>query len=184
MTEFHIVYVGAEGVGCNTSLVNIFHATRSPLKLYANSESHFIYPKDTQHYHMFVIRAKLRAWRVYDHPLRPELGDPLLDKQFAQEMNYLCQCDGILFVIDSEIESKGYSLNEFALLKRDFTLCGVDIDAKPIVFQANKRDFDNICSMEWVKENFRTQRCDYVESIATQGIGTLEAIDKLINLML
>ena len=181
--EFHVTYVGAEGAGSLTSLLHIMHATNSPYTFYANSESQFLHRRRNQLHTMFALRTPLRGQKVYEDPRHPHLGDALLDKQLIQEMNYLCLCDGIVFVIDSEMEGHERNLYEFELLKRDFALCEVDIDAKPIAFQVNKRDLPNICSMGWVRTNFQTQRCDYVESIATQGIGTLEAIEKLINLM-
>jgi len=178
---YHIVYVGCGLSGRRTSLATVMRASGvavDPLLIKGEEENNFMYTKSNRQYHVIATISIFRAWLYYEHP-----EDRASDKEIFCEIDRLCMCDGIVFVIDSQVPRKEHNLWQFEKLKRDLASRGVDIDTKPIVFQANKRDLDNICSMEWVRENFRTQRCDYVESIAAQGIGTREALDTLIDLI-
>ena len=178
---YHIVYGGGVVSGRRTSVAAVMRATdtKTDSFWFCGEEYTFIYTKDNRQYHLNITVSATRSWLYYENPL-----DPDLDKRIIREIDHLCTCDGMIFVIDSQLPMRDHNLEAFENLKRDLTSREIDIDSKPIVFQANKRDLDNICSMEWVRENFRTQRCDYVESIATQGIGTMEAIDKLFDLVL
>lgn len=177
---YHIVYVGGGVSGRRSSVAAVISATdtKTDSPWFNGEEYTCIYTKDNRQYHLNITVSATRSWLYYENPL-----DPDLDERIIREIDHLCTCDGMIFVIDSQLSVRDHNLEAFENLKRDLASRGVELDSKPIVFQANKRDLPNICSMEWVRENFRTQRCDYVESIATQGIGTLEAIDKLIDLM-
>lgn len=173
--EQQIIYVGCGVAGRSTSLTHVIQTTGAPVIRYANGEYHFTY----RQYHVVAIISTFRGWLYYENPL-----DPTLHEQIVYEIDRLCTCDGIVFVIDSWSPHKPRNLRAFERLKGDLASRGIDVHTKPIVFQVNKRDLEDICSIDWVRENFRTQRCDYVESIATQGIGTREALDKLFDLML
>ncbi|MBN1546454.1 MAG: hypothetical protein JW902_07335, partial [Syntrophaceae bacterium] len=142
------------------------------------TEFRFTYTKEGRQHHVVAIESRIRSWLYYENPL-----DPNLDTTITHELTYLCNSDGIIFVIDSRVFKGEQNLLMFEKLDRDLVSRRIDIDSKPIVFQVNKRDLSDICSMDWVREHFRTQRCDYVESIATQGIGTREALDKLLDLI-
>lgn len=173
-----IVYAGCGLSGRSTSLTAVMLTTGSTLLRNRDEEYNFMYATGAQQYHVVATLSTFRAWLSYEDPT-----NPALDKRIVYEIDRLCICDGIIFVIDSRRRMQEHNLHAFEELKRDLASRKRVIDSKPIVFQINKRDLDDICSMEWIREHFSTQRCDYVESIATQGIGTMEAVDKLFGLM-
>jgi hypothetical protein len=51
------------------------------------------------------------------------------------------------------------NVHEHGNLLRDLASRQVDGRRKPVVFQFNKRDLPQIVTMDWVRENFRAERC-------------------------
>ena len=108
---------------------------------------------------------------------------PLLNPNVQREISRLHDADGLVFVVDGQLARFETNLDEFEKLQRDLRSRGVDIDEKPIVFQINKRDIDASVSIEHISNFFKVVRCSYVESIATEGVGTIETLSLLISLM-
>lgn len=182
MQVFRIIYAGPGMSGRRTSLANLMKASGTvadPLLIKGEEEHDFIYTKCCQRYQVTATIPIFQSRMYYEDPEAPSL-----DRRIIRDIDRLCVCDGIIFIIDSQVPRMPHNLEQFENLKRDLASRQFSIDAKPIVFQANKRDLENICSMEWIREHFHTCQCGYVESVATQDIGTIEAIDTLFTLML
>jgi signal recognition particle receptor subunit beta len=67
--------------------------------------------------------------------------------------------DGLVVVVDSPVGREGTNVVAFRRLRRDLSSAGIDPNAVPMVFQANKRDLADVVTMDWVREHFRTERC-------------------------
>ncbi len=88
--------------------------------------------------------------------------------------------DGIVFVADSQRPMLEANIESFKNLEENLADLGINIDDVPIVFQYNKRDLKNICSVEELNEALNPKGYPYVESIAITGKGVFETL-KLIS---
>jgi hypothetical protein len=68
-------------------------------------------------------------------------------------------------------------------IRVDLLEVGRDPDAVPLVFQLNKRDLPNILSVAEMTSVLTWGRCDYEETVATQGLGVPRALDRLLDLI-
>lgn len=85
-----------------------------------------------------------------------------------QEIDWLCQADGIAFVVDSQRPCAELNTIQLARLRNDLWVRGVDLDDVPVVFQANKRDLPNPIPMSQIQAEYKTRLSCVVESIATR----------------
>jgi predicted GTPase len=116
------------------------------------------------------------------------LGD-LFDLQeyegIRTETEFMRRADAVVFVVDSQTVRTYQSAGMVERLRDDLILLGRDPLAIPLVFQLNKRDLpsEEITPLEELKELHRWPFAAYVESIASQGIGVKEALDKVLELV-
>ena len=106
-----------------------------------------------------------------------------LDPSVAQEIKRLCDSDGIIFVVDSQRARLEACKESHEQLVADMALFGCDANKIPTVFQINKRDLPGICDPEWVHRHFMAATSGYTESVAVQGVGVVETIAALMNLI-
>jgi len=92
--------------------------------------------------------------------------------------------DGIIFVVDSQINRMDANKESWKELLTDLDAVGMDISQIPLIFQWNKRDCPNIVATSILEETFNPNRFSSFESVARQGIGVLETIDCLIEKIL
>ena len=180
---YHIVYDGCLGSGRQLSILATIERLgidkRNVVRrIDGVTEYKLLFSKGCHQYDVIVTVSKIRSWLASTHDEAPDLN-----KSIENEIERLCSCDGIIFVIDSRQIRKGCNLVQLSRVRQDLASQGVDIDTKPVVFQVNQRDRDDICCIDWVREHFHTKRCAYVESVAIKGIGVLEALEKLFALV-
>jgi len=91
--------------------------------------------------------------------------------------------DGIVFVADSQRAMKDANVESLANLKTNLGEIGIKLDEIPLVLQYNKRDLNNILSVEELEESLNAQRLhESYEACAVLGQGvfeTLKAISRL-----
>lgn len=88
--------------------------------------------------------------------------------------------DGIIFVADSQkliFEKNIESLKDMVENMKEY---GLKIENTPIILQYNKRDLQDIISVEELNKSLNFNSFPYFEAIATQGIGVMESL-KLIS---
>lgn len=88
--------------------------------------------------------------------------------------------DGIIFVADSQkliFEKNIESLKDMVENMKEY---GLNIENTPILLQYNKRDLQDIISVEELNKSLNFNSFPYFEAIATQGIGVMESL-KLIS---
>ena len=91
--------------------------------------------------------------------------------------------DGVVFVVDSQIDRLEANLESLENLRYNLQEQGYDLDKIPYVVQYNKRDLPNIASIEELKSLTNQTRVPDFEAIATTGEGvfdTLKAVAKLV----
>lgn len=88
--------------------------------------------------------------------------------------------DGIIFVADSQkliFEKNIESLKDMVENMKEY---GLNIENTPIILQYNKRDLQDIISVEELNKSLNFNSFPYFEAIAIQGIGVMESL-KLIS---
>ena len=91
--------------------------------------------------------------------------------------------DGIVFVADSQRDRLRENIKSLQNLRENLLEYNYDLDNIPWVIQYNKRDLDNICSIEELEDALNPDHVPYYESVATTGKGvkeTLKAISAMV----
>ena len=91
--------------------------------------------------------------------------------------------DGVVFVADSQEERTDANIESLDNLRGNLKEQGYDLDKLPFVVQYNKRDLDNILSIEELRRDVNPTNVPEFEACATTGVGvfeTLKAVAKLI----
>ncbi len=90
--------------------------------------------------------------------------------------------DGIVFVADTQRPMLQSNVESLANLKTNLAELGIVIDTVPMVFQYNKRDLQDICTVEELDGTLNSREIPRIEAAALTGMGvfeTLRAISKL-----
>jgi signal recognition particle receptor subunit beta/predicted nucleic acid-binding Zn-ribbon protein len=88
--------------------------------------------------------------------------------------------DGIVFVADSQWTMLPKNLESWQNLKDNLKANGVAFEGMPIVIQYNKRDLNDILSIEAMQEALGLSSFPFVEAVASAGRGVTESF-KLIS---
>jgi len=106
-----------------------------------------------------------------------------LPPSVVPEIQRLCTADGIIFMVDSQLARLEACKESHEQLIADMKLFGRDAYKIPTIFQINKRDLFKICDPEWAHHNLKALKSGYTESIAVQGIGVVESVAALMDLL-
>jgi signal recognition particle receptor subunit beta len=90
--------------------------------------------------------------------------------------------DAIVFVADSQKSRQQDNVESFQNLRDNLKEQGKNVEEIPLVYSYNKRDLEDLLSIEELNRNLNSRKLPHFSSIATQGGGvmeTLEAISKL-----
>ena len=91
--------------------------------------------------------------------------------------------DGMVFVVDSQIERMEANIESLDNLRINLAEQGYDLDKLPYVVQYNKRDLPNIAPIEQLRDLLNPTRVPDFEASATTGVGvfdTLKAVAKAV----
>ena len=91
--------------------------------------------------------------------------------------------DGIVFVADSQRGMDEANLDSFNNLRENLMAHDLQIEEMPLVMQYNKRDLDEVMSVDEMNDQVNLFHSPFFESIAKDGIGvedTLRAISRLV----
>lgn len=92
--------------------------------------------------------------------------------------------DGVIFVADSQKIMERPNLDSMENLKTNLASHRLDINEIPMVFQYNKRDLNNIFSIEELNKILNPRGLPSFGSIAIEGKGVLEALRAISSLIL
>jgi signal recognition particle receptor subunit beta len=90
--------------------------------------------------------------------------------------------DGIVFVADSQRPMLPSNIESLANLEANLAELGIVMDTVPLVLQYNKRDLQDICTVEELDQTLNSRAIPSVEAAAVSGSGvfeTLRAISRL-----
>jgi hypothetical protein len=181
MTRWSVVYVGCGLSGRRTSLAEVLRCggkPSSPLTLSGAASYDIELCVDGTRTELSMSISAARSHLYYDDPTSTTLSELV-----RSELALLEAADGIVFVLDGQIARMPANFEQFEMLHRDLRSRGVDASGKPTVFQVNKQDLANGVRLEQVRRDFFATRADYVESVATRGVGPVDAVMRLVRLM-
>lgn len=84
--------------------------------------------------------------------------------------------DGIVFVADSQRPMLPSNIESLANLETNLLELGITMDSVPMVLQYNKRDLNDVCSMEELEAQLNARGVPAVESSALSGQGVFETL--------
>lgn len=84
--------------------------------------------------------------------------------------------DGVVFTADSQLERLDANLESMEDLRANLRLQGAELDRLPLTIQFNKRDLPNTAAVEELNRLLNPGNRAFFESVATKGIGVLEAL--------
>lgn len=84
--------------------------------------------------------------------------------------------DGIVFVADSQRPMLPSNIESLANLETNLSELGISMDAVPLVLQYNKRDLNDVCSLEELEGQLNQRGVPAVESSALTGQGVFETL--------
>ena len=89
--------------------------------------------------------------------------------------------DGVVFVVDSQIDKLQENLESFANLQENLREYGHSIENIPLVLQYNKRDLPNVYQVDQLNALINKYKLPHYEAVAATGVGvftTLKGIGK------
>ncbi len=92
--------------------------------------------------------------------------------------------DGVVFVADSQTRCRDPNLESFEGLRENLADLGIDIASFPLVFQYNKRDLDDIMTVEQLSELLNDLRAPEFCSSATRGVGVLPTLKEITRMVI
>ncbi len=95
--------------------------------------------------------------------------------------------DGVVFVADSQLERMDANMESVENLKENLMEQGYDLAKIPYVVQFNKRDLDNVATVEELQEALNPMLVPWFEAVAPGGSGvfeTLKAVAKQVLMQL
>ena len=88
--------------------------------------------------------------------------------------------DGIIFVADSQKQIFEKNIESLKDMIENMKEYGLNLENTPIILQYNKRDLDDIVSVEDLNNSLNFNSFPYLEAVAIQGIGVMDSL-KLIS---
>jgi signal recognition particle receptor subunit beta len=92
--------------------------------------------------------------------------------------------DGIVFVVDSQINRFEENIESFENMKTNLNLQGYDLANIPYIIQYNKRDLPSISGVEELEIVINKEGVPFFESIATMGVGVLDSVRAIAKLVI
>lgn len=96
----------------------------------------------------------------------------------------LSGCDGVIWVADSQRKMMAENLESLHDLAENLAENGLDINTIPLVLQWNKRDLEDIATVEEMNQQFNRWNAPNVEAIAFKGTGVFPTLKALASLVI
>ncbi len=168
--KIKIVYYGP-AVGGKTTCLQHIHRVTDPqrrTKLYSlNTASDRTLFFDLLSLNLGRIRGFRLTLQLYTVPGQVQYN--------ATRRTVLSGADGVVFVADSHVDQKEANLESLNNLWQNMSAIGLDRRTLPVVLQYNKRDLENIQTIEEMNAALNTEERPSYPTIATTGKGVLDA---------
>lgn len=175
--QFKVVYYGP-GLGGKTTNLEVIHKKSNPahrgklVSLTTESERTLFFD---------LLPVDLGSFRGYSVRLHlcTVPGQIALDQT---RRLVLKNVDGIVFVVDSQLERLEGNVDSIRNLETNLMLQGDDPSRMPLVVQYNKRDLPNILSVETLREALAVpEGVPEIEACAKHGEGVFETFKAIVK---
>jgi mutual gliding-motility protein MglA len=92
--------------------------------------------------------------------------------------------DGIVFVADSQEDRFDANIDSYYNMEENLQEYGYDLKKIPLVMQWNKRDMENIVSVEELSRELNPLRSPEFEAVAVNGTGVFETLREIVRLVM
>ncbi len=92
--------------------------------------------------------------------------------------------DAVVFVADSQVNRREANIESLENLRENLLEQNRQIEKIPLVYAYNKRDMDNVISIEELNEGLNAKDLPHFPTIATQGVGVMETLEAISRLAL
>ncbi|NJD56496.1 MAG: GTPase domain-containing protein [Nitrospirae bacterium] len=93
--------------------------------------------------------------------------------------------DAVVFVADSQEDMRDQNIESFENMRENLISNNINPDTIPVILQYNKRDLDNILSVEALNQDLNQDDSrEVLEAVAVQGKGVEETFKKITKLLL
>jgi signal recognition particle receptor subunit beta len=173
-----IVYYGP-GLSGKTTNLEVLHRTLMP-----GSAGKLISLATESDRTLFFDFLPVELGKIRDFNLRFQLYTvPGQVRYNSTRKLVLKGADAVVFVADSQRAMKEQNIESFENMRENLVENNINPDEIPIILQYNKRDLDDIMSVQELNNDLNKKWYPYIEAIAINGIGvkeTFEAITKLL----
>jgi signal transduction histidine kinase/signal recognition particle receptor subunit beta len=177
--KIKVVYYGP-AVGGKTTCLQHIHRVTDPdrrTKLYSlNTASDRTLFFDLLSLNLGRIRGFRLTLQLYTVP-----GQVQYD---ATRRAVLAGADGIVFVADSQLQQKDANIESLENLWQNMTANGLDQQTVPVVLLYNKRDLEDIQTVEEMDAALNKEKRPAFETVAITGDGVLDAFAAITELTL
>lgn len=92
--------------------------------------------------------------------------------------------DGLVFVADSQLSKMDENVESLNNLMENLKEYGYKLEELPLVIQYNKRDLENVASLEELKKTINTYERPYFEAVAVKGVGVFDTLKMICKLVM
>jgi hypothetical protein len=92
--------------------------------------------------------------------------------------------DGVVFVADSQNSMMEANLESLENLRENLSAHDLKLEDMPIVMQFNKRDLENVLTIEEMNDAINSMNVPFYEAVAKDGIGVEETLQAISGLVL
>ena len=170
-TSLRILYWGASGVGKTATLTGLHGKLSTDKKGELRSVPTRLDPTLT--YEQFPISLGNLAGRDVQLMLTAVPG---AEEAAQTRKQLLDRADGIILVCDAQREHHTASLESLQELKDSLAAYGRSVEDLPLAIQYNKRDLVQSFDIESLHRQMAIPESAVFETVATQGIGILQAL--------
>lgn len=169
-----VVYYGPGLSGKTTNLQYIYSKTAP-----ANRGTLIAQPGETERT-LFFDLLPLNIGEIRGFQTRFHLYTvPGQDTYDASRKLILKGVDGVVFVVDSQVERMDENMDSLKNLDQNLREQGHDMQHMPFVFQYNKRDTPNPIPLHVLHEHLNTFGAPEVEAVANQGQGVFNTLKEI-----
>jgi len=183
----HVLYAGANLAGVLTSMLHVVHS--AGIELEGRFRSRYGLQTTMPDGSALTAYSEVRSSYFFESSLagiaksqRPDADAHMrsLKPLLQAHLDYLRLIDGIIFVVDSQVERREANLDRLERLVIDLGAVGRRDVEVPLVFQLNKRDCRSALAINVLENELRWPRCEYVPSVAKTGEGVMDALRTLL----
>jgi signal recognition particle receptor subunit beta len=92
--------------------------------------------------------------------------------------------DGVVFVADSQKAMKDANIESFMNLEKNLQSYGKALKVTPHVIQANKRDLDDVMTLEEINSLINRHSATLTEAVAAEAEGVLETLTEIVRIVM